>query len=260
MQFWYIEDGEKKGPLEDYDFRELIRNKEVTGETRVWYEGADGWQPAKEVDLIRGEFERSVPEVPKPPPLPTRMGAGEMWSRLGARWFDIWLYQFFILLILRAGGIPMLLSPDVEISGWVIAVHFVPALLVEGILLHLFGTTAGKWIFRLSLEDGKGNRLGLGASVMRSMRVWVLGVGMKQPLLIVLGHLLALWAVRKHGAPFWDLVLKYRVKMGVLSGGRIGIAVTALVLILAANVVVVWPEVKPMWDEAWNEAMARQAK
>ena len=49
MQYWLIEDGEKKGPLEDYEVRDMIRKGKVTGESKIWHEGADGWVSASEV-------------------------------------------------------------------------------------------------------------------------------------------------------------------------------------------------------------------
>ena len=42
MILWIIQDGEKRGPLEDYEVREMIREGKVGRDTRVWHEGADG--------------------------------------------------------------------------------------------------------------------------------------------------------------------------------------------------------------------------
>ncbi|MDA7539418.1 DUF4339 domain-containing protein [Akkermansiaceae bacterium] len=38
MILWIIKDGEKSGPLEDYEVREMIREGKVDRDTRVWHD------------------------------------------------------------------------------------------------------------------------------------------------------------------------------------------------------------------------------
>jgi len=256
MKIWIIEEGEKKGPMEDYEIREQIRSGKITGETRCWYEGAPGWLPASEVHFFEKEFEEKEPVVLTPPPLPSQISSGMLWRRLGARWFDIALYSCLLLFVMRLGGITMMTTPESQVSGWVFLAHFVPAIIFEGVLLHLFGASPGKMLLKLEVEDKDGKRLGLGAALMRSMRVWVLGVGMRMAILTLLGHGIALWMVKKKGAPLWDLVTGYRVKGEAVTGGRVAVFVSLLVGLFVLSTVIVWPEFGPLLFESIAEAKA----
>ena len=264
MEFWIIENGEKRGPFPDYTLREMIRDEKVTASTKVWHEGAEGWSEAREIGILRREFEKaeenSEPKLITPPPMPQRVDWGIMWRRLGARWLDVSLSMLLFVSVARVAGISLKVESGDEISGWVIIIQFVPALIFEGILTHLFAKTPGKWLMGLSVETREGGRLALGASVMRSMRVWVLGLGMAIGPLMLIGHLLALWMVRKNGAPLWDLMTGYRVKGGGISPLRIVLFFVALMLVWASIVGVMWPYIEPEWDASWNEAMERSLK
>ncbi|MDA7514386.1 RDD family protein [bacterium] len=256
MKIWIIEDGEKKGPLEDYEVREQIRSGELRGETQCWYEGAPGWLPANEVHFFETEFEDKAPVILVPPPLPVKMNSAMLWRRLGARWFDIGLYSCLILFVMRLGDIRMMATPENPVSGWVSLAHFVPAIIFEGVFLHLWGASPGKMFLRLRVEDKDGKNLGLGAALMRSMRVWVLGVGMRMPILTLLGHGIALWMVRKRGAPLWDLVTGYRVPGQSLTGLRLGLFVAVLIVFWVLFFVIIWPEFGPLVMKSFEEAKA----
>ena len=250
MEIWLIEDGEKRGPYEDYEIRERIRRDELSEDVQMWYEGAERWMPAKEVHFFEAEFEEKVEEIPVPPPLPVKTDWEILWRRLGARWLDLALYSCLILFVFRLGGMKMMPDPSEQITAWVFAAHFVPAIIFEGILLHLFGLTPGKWVLRLRVEDQEGNLLSLGAAIMRSMRVWVLGVGMRMPILLLIGHLVALWMVKKRGAPLWDLVMGFRVPAAPLSAARLGFYFAVMAGIFVLNAWILWPELGPqVWPE-----------
>ncbi len=256
MKIWIIEDGEKKGPLEDYEVREQIRSGELTGETKCWYEGAPGWLPAREVHFFEKEFEGLKPVILTPPPLPMKVSTGMLWRRLGARWFDIALYSGLILFVMRLGGHAMIPTPETPLSEWSFFAQFAPAIIFEGVLLHLFGASPGKMLLMMKVEDREGKRLALGAALMRSMRVWVLGVGMRMLPLTLLGHVISLWMVKKRGAPLWDLVTGYRVLGRPLTGLRIGVFVFCLIGLFVLNTVIVWPEFGPGFMEEWEKAKA----
>ena len=268
MEFWIIENGEKRGPFPDYTLREMIRENKVTASTRVWHDGAEGWKAAREVTILEREFETAVedqetvapPQVSAPPPLPRQVDWGMMWRRLGARWLDYSLAIFFFFLVVRASNIP--LSPDdpSEVSGWVILLQFVPALIFEGILLHYFSRTPGKWFMGLTVKNHEGVNLGLGAAVMRSMRIWVLGLGMAIPPLFFIGHVIAWWIVKRNGAPLWDLMTGFRVGGAIPSARRIVFFFMALVLIWVAIFWLRWPEMEPHFEEAMEKAQAQSLK
>ncbi len=218
MQFWYIEEGEKKGPLADYEIRDLIKKKTITRDTRVWHEGADDWLEAHQVGLLAREF---APAEPPPIPVILKQPVFHPWRRLGARWFDVILYQLILVVIFRLAGWQFIpLTPeDVTLFRWLIS--FLPLIVIEAALLHSFQTTPGKWLLGLKVKNATGEALSLGSSLMRGFRVWVLGMGMHFPIFILIAHALGFWFGKKRGAPLWDLIPGYRVESKPITGVRI---------------------------------------
>lgn len=47
--WYYIEDGQQRGPVLDADLETLRRDKKINAETMVWREGMANWQPLSEV-------------------------------------------------------------------------------------------------------------------------------------------------------------------------------------------------------------------
>ena len=78
---------------------------------------------------------------------------------------------------------------------------------------------------------------------------------MRMPVLTLLGHVIALWMIKKRGAPLWDLVTGYRVPGKEITGLRIGIFVAALVGLFMLSMVIIWPELEPLL----MEEMAKEA-
>ena len=260
MLLWIIRDGEKTGPFEDYEIREMIREGKVARETRVWHEGADKWISACDVGVLAGEF---VKEEVEPPPIPIVISPFQAWRRLGARVFDYLLYQLILVTILRIIGMPLNSSPADGPSAWDLIAVLIPVILMEAALLSAFGFTPGKWLMSLRVENIKANFLPTSHALIRSLRVWVLGMGMMHPILLLLGHAITLWFGLKKGAPLWDLHSGFRVVGSKLSGQRIACYWGCLVLVFVLMTVVMWPEIQPMWEESIRqveEDMRRQGK
>ena len=57
MEFWVVKEGEKEGPMLDFDLRSRIRSGEVKAEQKVWYSDLQEWTPIGEVELFASEFE-----------------------------------------------------------------------------------------------------------------------------------------------------------------------------------------------------------
>ena len=255
MLFWIIKEGEKTGPLEDYDLREMIREGEVTSDTRIWHEGAEGWLPAGEVELLDGAFFEKVEEAP-PIPIEIVMPPFLAWRRFGARIFDFFLYQLIFMAVLRVGGFPLVPDPEIQGSAWLILAMLMPVILMEGALVSSLGYTPGKWLMALRVENILGKKLSTGAALVRTMRVWVLGMGMMHPILMILGHSVTLWFGLKRGAPLWDLHSGFRVMNSELKSTKVILYWALLAVVLGVLTTVMWPELGPMLEEE----MRRQGK
>ena len=92
MDIWIIRNGEKAGPIHDYEARRKIEAGELTRDIPAWHEGLDAWRPLGEIPLFKDEFnwvhlgdlesapllDEEAPEMlgdTRPPPLPPTMGA-----------------------------------------------------------------------------------------------------------------------------------------------------------------------------------------
>ncbi|NNC88545.1 MAG: RDD family protein [Akkermansiaceae bacterium] len=233
MQVWLIEGGEKRGPFESYEVRERIERKELTGEEKAWHDGCDEWRALRSLEVFRAEFE--VPVV-VPPPLPKKP---RPFSRLWARWFDMQVYMALLF-----GGM-FLLQLDMLAalrSTWFQLLHLLPYLIFDALMVHLAGTTPGKALLGLTVRSKGGGKLALGGSLVRSVRVYILGLGVGISLLMIPCHAFALWFTLRHGEAPWDLMGGNEVQSQGVNAGRVVafvllfMAVTILVGILLAPV------------------------
>ena len=258
MQFWLIEDGEKSGPFEDYEIREMIRKGEISASRKIWHEGAEGWIPTCEVRVLESEFEKLQVE---PTPVPEELKVRPpflYWRRFGARWFDYMLYYLILFAVFRAGGLSILPDPEAEPSMGRVFLMMLPLVIMEGALIGALGHTPGKWLMSLRVTRPDGGLLSTGASVIRSLRVWVLGMGMEHSILLPIGHLVALWMGKKKGAPLWDLPLGHQVTGKTPLPYRLMLFFVLLIVIFVLIGVMVWPEFKPHFDEAYQDALRQQ--
>ena len=46
MKWYYVENGQQAGPVEDTEFPQLIQSGKLRAETLVWREGMANWEPA----------------------------------------------------------------------------------------------------------------------------------------------------------------------------------------------------------------------
>ena len=78
-----------------------------------------------------------------------------------ARSFDLLLCSLPWYLVLQAAGV----DPKARLTSiWLSILGMVTMLVLEPLLLHLFGTTPGKWLMGLRVTDENGQRLPLAAA------------------------------------------------------------------------------------------------
>lgn len=226
MKIWLLENGEKTGPFESFVLRERIDNGEIPPDTQAWFTGADGWMDIDQVPIFSYLYENreeqqselvEEPEPEMPEVMPTE--AFELLHqpppmclirRFFARVYDISLYLTLVLLITQDASVLMFGSAGM---WWHLALG-VGYVLLDALMLHLWGRTPGKWLLDIQVGDFFGRKLALGASVMRALRVWVLGWGMWLivPVAIAISGLMA-WRLKYM---LWDLPRRYRITCGPL--------------------------------------------
>ncbi|MFZ9936908.1 MAG: RDD family protein [Luteolibacter sp.] len=258
MDFWIIENGEKSGPLPDFEVRSRIRAGVLTGETPAWHEGLSDWRPLAEIPLFARDFENpdesptSEPETASelPPPLPQRppVSTPHLIRRFWARWFDLYLYSGLWWLGMWAAGRDI---GAVLENVWLILLQYLPWFAIEAFLLHRFGTTPGKWLLGIHVRNDDGSPLALGAATRRAMRVLFLGIGLGWGIIALLCQLMAFFTTRRLGKPLWDMAGGHRLETAPLHPAKIAAYLPGLFIALQMQLIVVWPHINQQMKETF---------
>lgn len=95
---------------------------------------------------------------------------------------------------------------------------------VEALLLNLFGTTFGKWIFGIEIIDRSLKKPGYWSACLRSLSVWCNGIGtgffIIAPATITVSYI----RLRRDGVAPWDRLGKFRMIHGKIENRRMLIA------------------------------------
>jgi uncharacterized RDD family membrane protein YckC len=262
MDIWIILDGEKKGPFPDYGIRRKIKDGELSADTPAWHEGLESWKPLIEIQLFSREFTTehfpdsviSTSDDAGIAPLPKTTYYGR---RFWARWFDLIAYAGLWWFSMWAVGQNIL---GVLLSAWVMILLYIPWFGVEAYLIHRFGTTPGKWLLGIKVENEDGSRLALSPSMIRALRVMFSGVGFGWGLLAIFCQALSLITAKRLGAPIWDHAGKHRVVVSPIRPLRVVSLVILFIAAMQLQMIVVapyvfeiaakeYPELKKFYDE-----------
>lgn len=245
MDIWIIQNGDKTGPIHDFEIRRKIETGELPPNTPAWHEGLDSWKPLVEIDIFSREFDllkksdepHEEPSVGQPSSEPANP---HLIRRFWARWFDLYLFAGVWWFVMWATGRDIgatLTSP------WIILFRYVPWFIIETILLHRFGTTPGKWLLGIRIVNDDGRRLSLAASAQRSARVLFLGIGFGWDLLALICQILAFFTTRRLGRPLWDHAGGHHLEAEPLNPLRLTGYVIGLFLALQLQMIVIAPYV-----------------
>lgn len=250
MDIWIIRDGEKAGPIHDYDVRHKIAAGEFTADTPAWHEGLAEWRPLARIGIFEDEFarkeavpppveEQATEQPPGPPPLPKQTRFGR---RFWARWCDMFCYGGIWWLGMWAADQNIkaaLLNP------WIMFFHYVPWFIFEALLIHHFATTPGKWLLGLRVVNQDDTKLSLKAATRRSTRVMLTGVGFGWDVLAIFCQGLSFYIGRKLGATLWDHAGGHKVESAPIHPLR-GIVFVAL---FAGALLLRWLVISPyVWE------------
>ncbi|MDA7669133.1 hypothetical protein N8582_01660, partial [Akkermansiaceae bacterium] len=103
------------------------------------------------------------------------------------------------------------------------------------------------------VETLGGQRLSTGQAFVRSMRVWVLGMGMFLPLMMIIGCCMSLWFGKKKGGMLWDLQSGFQVKGEQLTPKRIAWFWVILVAVISINALLYLPEILAVVEQSLQE-------
>lgn len=106
---------------------------------------------------------------------------------------------------------------------------------IEGMLLHVFGTTPGKALFGISIQTNAGERPSILRGISRSFYVYIAGVAMYFIPFSVVCMTLSFFRLVATGKTFWDDQLKLTVRHPPLGFARILLAIVAFLVLMIVN-------------------------
>lgn len=271
MRIWLLEDGERTGPHEIYTIRDRISNGEVEADTQAWYDGADGWGPLGEVpayasyfkkpsseeslegaEKLTSEFvESAEKDLESDGHAPRSQPDSAVFSneplhpvrRFFARMLDFSLYNVLLYIVMLKLGLDLqdLGNPT---KGLLLQI---PYLILDGLALSYFGTTPGKRLLNIKLRRYDGYHLEISSSIIRSLRVWVMGFAMGS-ILLPIAIAFSWFVASKYGKFLWDIPRNNITECKPLTPlniiGYIGVLLAANYLLQA----IVPPELLPSLD------------
>lgn len=236
MRTWIIIDGEKIGPFDIAQVARRIESGELSPETYGWIEGMKNWQPLSTIPQFSESCHKS--NEPTPPPLPVNQGnpnapartahwqipfstpqekTNQLLRRFFARWFDLLLWSSLYMCVMKLSGADL---KSLMMNFWFNYVMMLVWIMIEAAMIHVWGFTPGKALLGLRVHRADGSALSLGSGLLRSIRVYLMGMGMSHPLLLPLCHGFAWWFVRKHGVALWDGAAGHRISVAVIKPWR----------------------------------------
>lgn len=146
------------------------------------------------------------------------------WVRYWARMFDIYIASILAGLVigifypdvLNEDGFDLLLGMSV-IFSW---------MFIEAVFLSTFGTTPGKWLFKIKLTEANGGGLKFDTALSRSFKVWWRGLGAGFPLISLVTLSVAYGKLTKNSITSWDSDCRVAVAHDRIGTLRVIIALT----------------------------------
>lgn len=124
------------------------------------------------------------------------------WVRYWARMLDICLLTMPIGFLLGIFAPLFVMQKSNDFLLGFIALFFY--IFVEALLLSSFGTTPGKWLFKIQLAHSSGNSISYSQALTRSLKVWWRGLGTGFPLVQLITCVIAYERLKRYGITSWD--------------------------------------------------------
>lgn len=204
-QWFYVESGGQKGPVNEQELKQLLETRRIAPNTLVWCEGMPDWlsaetigelapspyAPPASVDDPRVNWSGYEPSGPQSRP----------WVRYWARTFDTLLFAIFAGFVLEFTFPQALEAPDLLFGIVTSAVYT----LVEPLWFVVWGTTPMKALLKVRVRNTDGSRLSYARALRRTASVWLRGEGLGVPVVSLITHLTSYSRLNNYGATSWDV-------------------------------------------------------
>lgn len=258
MEIWLIQNGKKVGPVQDYEVRSRIESGQLQQDDFAWHEGLPKWVRLGEIEIFKSDFEKDAEAVQvrnevesrQVPVVISLSGKTHILRRFWARWLDMSLYAAAWWLLMYAVGRDIgAMITDL----WVVISIFIPWFAIESWLLHRFGTTPGKWLLGIRVLNEDDSKISLRASIWRSIRVMIAGVGFGWGMLAMICQVMSWFTARRLGKPIWDYMGQHKVVVKPLGVFRVIIVVILFFVSMQLQVAVRGPHEQKLIVDQYPE-------
>jgi uncharacterized RDD family membrane protein YckC len=207
VQWHYDNENRPRGPFTEDELVARINRGEIHRDTLVWAEHMDDWAPAGSVGELSRHFPHPGEEVEVTlAPHEVLVSQVQPWARFFARCLDYLTFNFVIIVIAIFTVINLAEFPGttpVELYVFAMVMSFL-WIFIEAILLSVYGTTPGKYIFGIRVVGKRGKKLSFGAAFKRALLVWVKGVGLALPVVNIITAVLGYRQLERKHVTSWD--------------------------------------------------------
>ncbi len=132
------------------------------------------------------------------------------WVRYWARLIDLFLFNLLSSFVLG-----ILYPSALKINSMLVTIILMFVyVFVEPIMLTSWGTTLGKALLRVKIRKSNGSKPTYAEALVRSVSVWVRGLGLGIPLVILITLIIEYKKLIKNGITTWDRGGDFNVSHG----------------------------------------------
>jgi hypothetical protein len=224
--WFYIRDHHQQGPVGLFELKKMFEQGVLSGETFIWAKEMKCWQMAKSHPYFSEDFflldyadqpqenlvgrwkEQQKDTFPN----------GRPFVRYIARLFDLSLFSLFLITLVS------IFSPKFVVTSSPILIFILSLILyilVEAIILSIFGNTLGKSILNARIKTVTGEPINFIMALKRSILVTAVGMGFGIPLVNFICSYFSYFDLRKNGKSTWDRQIGTVVLYGQVHVSRI---------------------------------------
>ncbi len=241
--WFYIRDHQQEGPVGLFELNKLFEQKILTAETYIWNKDMECWQMAQTLDL----FPEAIPKDSILEQTPQNIAGeweeakkdtypnGRPFVRYLARLFDLSLFSLFIITLVSIFS-PTFILESSEVFIFILCL--ILYILVEAVILSIFGNTAGKAILNTRLRTVDGEKIDFLTALKRAIFVTAAGMGFGIPIINFICFCFSFSDLKKHGKSTWDDQIGTVVLYGQVSLSRIIFVSVFPVALLIAGLII----------------------
>lgn len=240
--WFYIRNHQQHGPVGLFELTKMLEQGTLTGDSFIWMKDMDCWQMAKTIDIFHLPPDSASTEQP-------RAGSTVEWTeapkgpypngrpfvRYLARFFDLSLFSFILITCVT------IFSPKFIIDSsavFIFILSLILYILVEAVILSIFGNTLGKALLNTRLKTVTGEPINFITALQRSIFVNAAGMGFGVPLINIICFLFSYSDLTKHGMATWDKQLGTVVLYGRVSSAKlIFVSLFPIALLIAGLII-----------------------